>query len=77
VLVAQLTVRIRILPTSTFHLKLSDAKALVADPEDVPFVALALHFRLPLWSNDAPLRVQRVVHVYTTEDVLSLLQGRS
>ena len=50
---------------------------LVVDQEDAPFVALALHLRLPLWSNDAPLRAQRVVHVYTTEDVLSLLRGRS
>ena len=77
VLLTQLTARIRILPTSTFHLKLPEAKGLVADYEDAPFVALALHLRLPLWSNDAPLRAQRVVHVYTTEDVLSLLQGRS
>ena len=76
-LLMQLTARIRILPASTFHLKRPEAKALVADQEDAPFVALALHLRLPLWSNDAPLRAQRVVHVYTTDDVLSLLQGRS
>ena len=77
VLLTQLTARMRILPTSTFRLKLPEAKALVADPEDAPFVALALHLRLPLWSNDAPLRAQRVVCVYTTDDVLSLLQGKS
>ena len=74
VLLTQLTTRIRILPTSAFHAKLSEAKVLVADPVDAPFIALALHLHLPLWSNDAPLRAQRVVHVYTTEDVLSLLQ---
>ena len=77
VVLSQLTSRIQILPTSAFRLKLPDAKALVADPEDASFIALALHLQLPLWSNDAPLRAQRVVHVYTTEDVLSLLQGRS
>ena len=76
-LLAQLTARIRILPTSTFHTKFSEAKALVADQEDAPFVALALYLRLPLWSNDAPLRAQRVVRIYTTDDVLNLLQGRS
>lgn len=76
-LLTQLTARIRILPTGTFRLKLPDAKALVADPEDASFIALALHLHLPLWSNDAPLRAQRVVRVYTTEDVLSLLQERS
>ena len=77
VVLSQLTSRIRILPTSAFRLKLPDAKALVADPEDASFIALALHLHLPLWSNDTPLRAQRVVGVYTTEDVLSLLQERS
>ena len=77
VVLSQLTSRIRIVPTSVFRLKLPGAKALVADPEDASFIALALHLHLPLWSNDAPLRAQRVVRVYTTEDVLTLLQGRS
>ncbi|MBI4341453.1 MAG: hypothetical protein HY598_04135 [Candidatus Omnitrophica bacterium] len=67
----------RILPTSAFRPKLPDAKALVADPEDAPFLALALYLQLPLWSNDAPLRTQHAVVVYTTENVLSVLQGRS
>ena len=74
---SQLTSRIHIAPTSTFRLKLPDAKALVADVEDAPFIALALHLQLPLWSNDAPLRTQRVVRIYTTEDVLGMLQGRA
>ena len=77
VVLTQLTARIQILPASAFHLKLPEAKALITDQEDAPFVALALHLRLPLWSNDAPLRTQRAVHIYTTDDVLSLLQGRS
>lgn len=77
VVLSQLTSRIRILPTSAFRLKLPDAKALVADPEDAPFIALALQLHLPLWSNDAPLKVQHTVPVYTTEDILSLLQERS
>jgi len=74
---SQVTSRIRIAPAGTFRLKLPAAKALVADPEDAPFLALALQLQLPLWSNDAPLRTQSVVRVYTTDDVLSILQGRS
>ena len=77
VLLSQLTSRMRIAPTSTFRLKLPDAKTLVPDPEDASFIALALHLQLPLWSNDAPLRAQRAVRVYTTDDVLSLLQAHS
>jgi predicted nucleic acid-binding protein len=76
-LLTQLTARIRILPTRTFHAKLSEAKGLVADLEDAPFIALALHLQLSLWSNDALLRAQRVVRIYTTDDVLSVLQGYS
>lgn len=76
-MLAQLTERIRVLPVNAFRVKLPEAKTLVADQEDTPFIALALHLQLPLWSNDAPLRTQRAVRVYTTEDVLSLLQGRA
>jgi len=73
----QLTARIRILPISVFRGTMPEAKALVADQEDTPFIALALHLQLPLWSNDAPLRTQHAVRIYTTDDVFSLLQGRA
>lgn len=73
----QLTSRIRVLPISAFREKLSEAKTLVADPEDTPFIAVGLHLQIPVWSNDAPLREQTLVRIYTTEDVLSALQGRS
>jgi predicted nucleic acid-binding protein len=72
----QLTARIRILPISAFREQLPEAKMLVADQEDTPFIALALHLQLPLWSNDIPLKKQSFVRVYTTDDVLSLLRGR-
>ena len=77
VILTQLTARIRILPISAFREQLPDAKALVADTEDAPFIALALHLQLPLWSNDIPLGKQHLVRIYTTEDVLGILQGRS
>jgi len=77
IVLTQLTARIQILPIDTFRVKLPEAHALVADAEDTPFIALALHLRLPLWSNDIPLSTQHLVRVYTTEDVLSVLQGRS
>jgi putative PIN family toxin of toxin-antitoxin system len=73
----QLTSRIRVLPVSAFREHVPEAKTLVADPEDTPFIAVALHLQVPLWSNDAPLREQSAVRIYTTEDVLSALQGRS
>ncbi len=77
VVLTQLTARIRMLPAKAFRGNVPEAKTLVADQADTPFLALALHLQLPLWSNDAPLRTQRAVRVYTTEDVLSLLQGRA
>src|SRR3989338_4468450 len=58
---SQLTSRVRILPTKAFRVRLPEAKALVADPEDASFIALALHLHLALWSNDAPPRAQRAV----------------
>lgn len=77
VLLNQLTARIQIAPIGAFQQKLAVAKEFVADPEDVPFLALALQLRLPLWSNDAELKEQDIVQIYTTNDLLSFLKERS
>lgn len=70
---AQLTTRVRVLPASAYHRYLSTAQQLAPHPEDAPYLALALHLNLPLWSNDAPLTRQHAVRVYSTEDLLALL----
>lgn len=42
------------------------------DPDDVPLLALAIHEKCPVWSNDKHFQgVTPLVMVYTTADLLS------
>ena len=42
------------------------------DPDDADLLALALHFRIPVWSNDNDFEVARV-EWFTTAQLLALL----
>jgi len=42
------------------------------DPKDVPYFALAMHLKCPLWSNDKQLKSQETVKVYATHELLEL-----
>ena len=72
-ILAALTDRIQILSRTTYESKLTRAGHIAPDPDDVPYLAMALHLRVPLWSNDSVLKNQRSVPVYTTEELLELL----
>lgn len=43
----------------------------VPDKNDIDFLALALKFNCPLWSNDAALRKQNQVRVIATKELLN------
>jgi len=72
-LLTQLSAHIRILPASAYQRHLSRAHQLAPHPEDAPYLALALHLNLPIWSNDSALKNQKVVPVHSTEELLTLL----
>ena len=72
-LLTQLTARVRFLPASAYRHHLPKAQPLAPHPEDAPYLALALHLNLPLWSNDSALKNQKAVPVYSTEELLALL----
>lgn len=44
------------------------------DEKDAPFLALALQLGLPIWSNDKHFQRQKEVRVYTTRDILRLIE---
>lgn len=44
------------------------------DKNDTVFIALALALNCPIWSNDTDFKKQRNVKVYTTEDLLKMLE---
>jgi len=54
----------------------AEARELVGgrDPDDVPLLALALALRCPIWSNDHDLRGIPGVTVYTTAELLAMLE---
>ena len=76
-ILTQLTSKVRVLPASSYRHKLVQAKQVAPHPEDAPYLALALHLHLPLWSNDSALKEQPLVPVYTTQELLDLLRPTS
>ena len=76
-LLARFTLRVRVLPASAYQHHLAHAQRMAPHAEDAPYLALAMHLRLPLWSNDLALKDQNILPVYTTEEVLALLHSRS
>lgn len=77
-LLGKLTANLRVVPASTFKSRLVEAEKLAPHSADAPFLALALHLELPLWSNDQELKThQQVVAVYSTFEILSHLQRYS
>lgn len=73
---AFLSAKIKLFPVEEFLPSLPRAKEVCPDPDDVPYLALALHLGCPLWSNDKELKKQSAVKVLSTSEVLALLKGK-
>ena len=54
---------------------LDEALSLIGDPEDAPYLALAMKLRAPIWSNDRHLKDQKRIPVLTTKELVELLTG--
>jgi len=44
------------------------------DPKDAIYFAVALKLNCPIWSNDKELKKQKHVKIYSTKDILRVLQ---
>lgn len=64
---------VRFAPATTYGSQMETAEQLAPHPHDAPYLALALHLRAPLWSNDAGLKTQSAVPVYATPELLTVL----
>lgn len=62
-----------VLPESMYYTFNKKARNLAPHPQDIPFMALALALRIPLWSNDTELREQSSVIVYSTKELLEIV----
>jgi len=75
VILSSLSLFVNAVPQSFFEPLLSEAgKLLPKDPDDAPYIALALKLNCPIWSEDRELREgQSRVKVYPTRELLKLL----
>ncbi len=65
--------RIRILSSSEYESLREKATRISPDPKDVEYIAVALAFNCPLWSNDKRLKSQESVRVFSTSELLLFL----
>ena len=67
---------IETIPQSAFRKEFDTAKSFLSDTtkDDAPFIGLALHLGIPLWSNDKALKRQDKVNVVSTSDLLRVIE---
>ena len=68
---------INITPFDLYCQKIKDASQVMKDidEKDAPILALALQLCCPIWSNDKHFKRQKTAKVYTTADLLDLLNS--
>lgn len=49
---------------------LEKAKALIKDTKDVPFLACAMYFDCPIWSDDKGFQKQKEIKTFTTNQII-------
>lgn len=74
VLMAVATLPVMVVDQATYETSLPEAKRRIGhrDPDDVEILALALHFSIPVWSNDNDF-ADAGVEWYTTAELLAKL----
>lgn len=66
--------RLKIIPIREINPYVKTAKIISSDPEDILYFATALRMNCALWSNDKELKNQNQVTVYSTSDLIKILQ---
>lgn len=69
-----LTSGIRVIPKSDYQDYIGRAFEIAPHAEDAPYLALALHLSIPLWSNDEGMKNQSLVQVFSSTGVLDELK---
>jgi predicted nucleic acid-binding protein len=66
---------VQIVPPELYRQMMKDAFEIMKeiDEKDAPILALAMHLCCPIWSNDKHFQRQKAARVYTTKDLLGLL----
>jgi len=59
--------------SSEYRNFIKEARNALLDPDDSPYLALALSLKTLIWSNDPHLKRQSLVKVYTTKELVEKL----
>jgi len=63
-----------IIPKDELRQFIKKADEITPDPDDVMYFAAALKQNIGIWSNDKALQQQKTVKVYSTNDLIRLLE---
>jgi putative PIN family toxin of toxin-antitoxin system len=63
-----------IIPKDELRQYIKKADEITPDPDDVMYFAAALKQNIGIWSNDKALQQQKTVKVYSTNDLIKLLE---
>ncbi len=66
---------IKIISSEVFDHHIDHSLEISPDPKDAPYLALCLHRKCPLWSNDKQLKKQEFVQVFNTEELTAQLEA--
>ena len=64
--------KIKLIELKYYKQEISEIINSLSDKDDVSYMALALKFSCPLWSNDSLLKAQNKVKVLSTEDLIDV-----
>lgn len=68
----QIKSKIKFIPLQDYKDTLKKAISLLPHPEDSPYLAVALLFNLKIWSNDKDLKMQTIVEVVNTKELVEI-----
>ncbi|MDO8740023.1 MAG: PIN domain-containing protein [Candidatus Woesearchaeota archaeon] len=66
---------IAIVPNEEYSGFMDEAEKISPDKKDIMYLALALKLNCGIWSNDKKLKCQDKVRVYSTEDLIKIVNG--
>lgn len=62
-----------LVPKIEFEEYIEEACKISPDPNDIMYFALALKLNYPIWSNDKKLKDQSIIKVYSTHELLNVI----
>ena len=66
--------KIEVIPSANLKTLLLKANSISPDPDDAHYFAAALKYKCPIWSNDKKLKEQSDIEVFSTQDIVKILE---